>query len=543
MNARLLCWLAAIAPVLAAIGWSALAPPLPEQDAARRALGEMVTVWSFDDVLRTDGGPLHVAARALHLAALQVPGASARSVVWLNVICAMWLASSLATLARRGFSEDVVGRGAALVWMFVIGLFVASPGFGSNWLYGERIGALLAPATLVLGLRWLQGDGRFALRALGALLVAALAPLCHANGVVVFLALLPAMAARCRATVSVRSVAWLGGLLVVGNLSSWFALRTAGAFGAADADLFGRISSAPREMIARILTETGAAWTDLIPTSSLDEHALGLLSWTLPVLLLLPVGRRDDGARLRAGPWWGCLVFGLAVTVVAALRYELAPPVGTHREAVYGAFLLPLGAVGLVAVRFGPGLLPFVAGAFVVLGVADWHAGLEDLRRARARAAQDAARVAVSDGGVRDLLGDPARARELVERGVVPPLERVADERLRRAGEPRPELGRVAVATPARLRGEVYSSLRRPTAAWLAAVVAAPGSPPTIAATCWPEFGAAGREVPWALEFAAPLAEGAAVRAVAWVPAEAAVVAVGPQYRVRGGVLVVDTRP
>ncbi|MGC6488214.1 MAG: hypothetical protein ACON4Z_11255, partial [Planctomycetota bacterium] len=102
---------------------------------------------------------------------------------------------------------------------------------------------------------------------------------------------------------------------------------------------------------------------------------------------------------------------------------------------------------------------------------------------------------------------------------------------------------RVAVATPARLRGEVYSSLRRPTAAWLAAVVAAPGSPPTIAATCWPEFGAAGREVPWALEFAAPLAEGAAVRAVAWVPAEAAVVAVGPQYRVRGGVLVVDTRP
>jgi len=542
VNARFLCWLLAIGPLLAAVGWSAFAPETPEPDAARRALGDMITAWSFGDWLESGDGPLHLAARALHLAALEVPGATAQSVVWLNVLCATWLAAMLATLARRGFSEAVVGRGAGLVWLFVFGLLVSSPGHGSNWLYGERVGAILAPALLVLGLCWLQGEGRFTLRASGAVAVAGLAPLCHANGVVVFVALVPALLARCRVTVSVRSVAWLGALLVAGNLAAWLALRTASAFGAADAHLLSSISSAPREMIARILIETGRVWLDVVPTSTADEHALGLLSWTLPLLLLLPIGRRDDEARLRSGPWWACLVFGLAVTAVAAFRYELTPPVGSNREATYGAFLLPLGVVGLLAVRFGPGLLPFAAGAFVVLGVADWHAGLEDLRRARARAATGAARAAVAAEGLRELYGDVGRLDALVERGVVPRPHSVEDELLVRPGPPRPELGRVVDANPSRIRGEVVSSLRRPTAAWLVALVETPGEAPVRAAACWPDFRG-GRVTPWTLTFAEPPTEGDGVRVVAWVPEEGAAAAVGPRYRVSGGALVVDNRP
>ena len=540
MNARTLYWLVASAPLLAVIGWAAFAPDLPEPASTRQALGEMVTVWTFDEWLRDDGGPLHLAARALHLAALEVPGATARSVLWLNVVCALWLAAALAAVGRRSFSEEVVGRGAALVWLFVFGLLVASPGHGGNWLHAERIGVLLAPALLVTGIGWLQVEGRFPLRAGGVVILAGLAPLCHANGIATALALVPALMARCRVTVSVRAVAWLGALLVVGNLASWFALRTASSFGAVDADLFAHISRAPREMVARILTETGAAWLDLVPTSTLDEHALGLLSWTLPLLLLLPIGRRDEEARLRSVPWWSCLVFGLAVTAVAAVRYELSPPVGTTREAVYGAFLLPLGTVGLFAVRFGAALLPFAAGALVVLGIADWHAGLEDLRRARVRAAVAAARLVAAPDGVRAVYGDPSRLDALVARGIAARPARVEEQRFAAAGAQRPELGRVIRATPRDLRGEVVSSLRGATAAWLVAVVEAPGAAATIAATCWPDYAGAGRVVPWSLELPTPLAAGAQVQVAAWLPEEGAVAAIGPRYRVRGGALVVD---
>ena len=540
MNARFLCWLVAVLPLLAVVGWAALAPDLPEPASTRQALGEMATVWTFDEWLRDGGGPLHLAARALHLAALEVPGATARSVLWLNVVCVLWLASSLATVARRAFSEEVVGRGAALVWLFVFGLLVASPGYGSNWLHAERVGVFLAPALLVTGIGWLQVGGRFPLRAGGVVVIAGLAPLCHANGMATALALIPALMARCRVSVSVRAVAWLGALLVVGNLASWFALRTAPSFGAADADLFAHISRAPREMAARILTETGAAWLDLVPTSTLDEHALGLLSWTLPLLLLLPVGRRDEEALARSGPWWSCLVFGLAVTAVAAVRYELSPPVGTTREAVYGAFLLPLGTIGLLAIRFGAALLPFAAGALVVLGIADWHAGLEDLRRARVRAAVAAARLVAAPSGVRAVYGDPSRLDALVARGVVPLPSRVEAQRFADVGSPRAELGRVTRVSSGELRGEVFSSLRGATAAWLVAVVEAPGATATLAATCWPDYAGAGRVVPWSLELPQPLAAGAQVRVAAWLPEEGAVAAIGPRYRVRGGALVVD---
>jgi hypothetical protein len=236
-------------------------------------------------------------------------------------------------------------------------------------------------------------------------------------------------------------------------------------------------------------------------------------------------------------------VFGLAVTAVAAVRYELVPPVGSTREAVYGAFLAPLGAVGLLAVRFGPGLLPFVAGAFVALGVADWHAGLEDLRRARARAAQADARRAVSEPGPREVYGDPVELAELVRRGVLPAPLRIQRERLLRPAATRAGLGRVEDATRRLISGEVYSSLRQPTAAWLAVVVEVPGAEPAVVATCWPEFAGAGRIVPWKVEFAEPLADGVGVRVVAWVPEEAAAVAIGPRYRVSGDALVVDKRP
>lgn len=542
MIRRLLWWLLALAPLLAAIGWAMFSSVLPEPHASRDALGDMTTVWSFAEWERADGGPVHLLARALHLAALQIPGASIRSVAWLNVLCAVLIASTLFSIARRSFPVATSRFVAGPLLIAVIGLLVSAPGYGCNWIHGERVGAFLAPLMLVVGLSWLQGDGRFALRAVGALFVSGLAPMCHANGIAVFLALVPALLARCRNGGNVAAMAWLGVLLVVGNLSAWYALRTADAFGVVEADLLHRISSEPRAMLGLLFAETGDAWLDLWPATKLDEKALGLFSWLLPLLLLIPVGNRGGAARLQAAPWWGCLWFGLAVTLVAGFRYELQPPVGSVREATYGAFLLPLGAVGLLATRFGEHLLPFAAGALVVLGIQDWHSGLEDLRIARMRSMRDVAEVALDTRGVDRVFGSKEHRETLIANVWAPPAVPIATAAAAEAvtGAARDELGSCEGGTPQLLRGSVRSSLRGATAAWLGVVTKAPDGDPMLVTDHWPGFERAGRNVAWRIELDEAVAEGARVRVVAWVPEERTFAPIGPRFVVRDGALVVD---
>jgi hypothetical protein len=547
MIRRLLWWLLALAPLFAAIGWAMFSAVLPEAHAAREALGDLRSTWSFADWDRADGGPLHVVARLLHLAALHVPGASVRSVVWLNVLCAVLIGSTLFSIARRSFPSAKFASGPLLI--ATIGLLVSSPAHGSNWLHGQRVGAFLAPLLLVVGLSWLQGQGRFVLRATGALLLAGLAPLCHANGIAVFLAMVPALLARCRSGSTISAMAWLGVLLVVGNLAAWYALRTADAFGVVGADLLHRVSSEPREMLGMLFAETGRAWLDVWPATRIDEQAIGLFSWLLPALLMIPVGRRDDAARLQAAPWWGCLWFGLAVTLVAGFRYELQPPVGTMREATYGAFLLPLGAVGLLATRFGASLLPFAAGAFAVLGVQDWHGGLEQLRIARTRAVRAVAEVAIDPQGVTRVFGSEAVQQQLVARGWIPDEAPIDARTAAVAAVPRrPEVGRSTGGRSAggrvdQLRGTVRSSLRGVTPSWLGVVTRQGDGDPQLVAQHWPDFEGVGRDVAWRIPLDPPLTDGVRVRVVAWLPEERAFAAVGPRYVVSGGALTVDNGP
>ena len=536
MNLRFLWWLLATAPLFTAIGWATFSCGLPESLDARAALGEMV--WAPGELGSAAGGPDHVVTRALHLAALEVPGATVRSVIWLNVVCAFLLASTLLTVARRSFPAAADGPGRGLVWVAVIGMLVASPGHGCNWCYGQRVGMFLAPTLLLLGLCWLQGEGRFALRAVAALLVAGVAPLCHTNGLAVVVALVPPLMARCRAGSTVSAMAWLGALLAVGGVATWWALRTAGALGAADVDFLRHVSSAPRELIGRLLTETGHAWMDLLPTTKLDEQAMGLFSWSLPLLLMVPVGRRDAAARLQAAPWWGCLWFGLAVTLLAGFRYELAPPIGTVREVTYGAFLLPVGAIGLLATRFGGGFLPVAAGALLVLGAQDWHIGLEDLRLARMRGVHDMATLFQEDWKPED---SKARAQKLEarSRGSVD-WRKAQPEQLFELEDAGRGLVEIELQ-PRGLRGHVLSSLRNPTAAWLGLVAQVDGGAPELVAEYSPRFERSGRKVWWELEVPESLfgAEAAAarVRIMAFVPEQARVVALGPPYVVKDGSL------
>jgi len=549
MIRRLLWWLLALVPLLAAIGWATFSSALPEAHAARQSLGEMSTVWSFEQWDQADGGPTHLVARALHLAALHVPGASVRSVAWLNVLFAVLIASTLFSIARRSFPVATSRFVAGPLLIATFGLLVSSPAYGCNWLHGERVGVFLAPFLLLLGASWLQGEGRLGLRMVGAMSVAALAPLCHANGIAVFLALVPALMAACRGGTRMASMAWLGVMLVLGNVAAWYALHTSDAFGSVGADLLQKVSDQPREMLGRLLAETGEAWLDVLPSTRLDEQALGLISWLLPALLMIPVGARGAAARAQAAPWWACLWFGLAVTLVAAFRYELAPPVGSMREATYGAFLLPLGAIGLLATRFGAHLLPFAAGALMVLGVQDWHLGLEDLRVARMRTvqAEAEAEVDVDVDGAAKVFGTPAIHQFLIERNWVPkhPPINIRDAATAATApiDAHAEPGSFGAVSPRRLQGTVRSSLRGSTPAWLGVITQAPDGDPMLVADHWPSFEGVGRNVPWQIELDEPVAEGSSVRVVAWLPEERAFTAIGARFVVRDGALVVDNGP
>ncbi|HZN37401.1 MAG TPA: hypothetical protein VFD82_01285, partial [Planctomycetota bacterium] len=174
---RILGWFAALLPALAAAYWASFGARFPEPWLDRRELGEVTPRWDFAGWADLQE-PAHVFARLLHLGALQVPGASMSSVVWVNALLAVVIVSALATLMQRTFAIEGTGRQVNLA---VAGLLVAAPAFGANWLYGERAGALLPPLLLLTAVSWLQGERWFRLRACGAILLAALAPFCHSH--------------------------------------------------------------------------------------------------------------------------------------------------------------------------------------------------------------------------------------------------------------------------------------------------------------------------------------------------------------------------
>ncbi|MFK7739335.1 MAG: hypothetical protein AB8H80_03355, partial [Planctomycetota bacterium] len=175
MMRRVALWLVALLPLCAAIVWATFAAPIPEPLAVRVALGDLAPVWSFADWYRFDGTPSHAFARLLHLAALAVPGATIASVVWVQVVLVWLLGATLFTVVRRSFPDVLslgtqAGHRANALLLAMLGLFVASPAYGANWLHGERVGVFLAPVCFVVAVSLLQRDGRLAWRALLALL-------------------------------------------------------------------------------------------------------------------------------------------------------------------------------------------------------------------------------------------------------------------------------------------------------------------------------------------------------------------------------------
>ncbi|HEX6813773.1 MAG TPA: hypothetical protein VF384_19285 [Planctomycetota bacterium] len=529
--ARLLVWIAALLPVSAAGLWASFAGRWPEPCQERLALGEVTPRWTWTEWSDFVGEPTHFVTRVLHLGALQVPGATIASVTWINALLAVAIAVALAGLLRRCFPLQGCAAPAALA---ITGLLAASPAYGADWLHAERLGLFLPPLLLLWVLAWLHGDHRSTLRALGALCLVALAPFCHTHGVLLTFALLPALAAHARRR-GARIPAWIGACLVVGNVAAVFSLRSAGQL-TAEHSAFGAT-------VLAWLERTGRAWMDLMPSSTYDEWLLGGLSWLLPAFVWW-TGDRSVEARSRAAPWWSCFCFGLLIVVCDGLRYDVEPPAGTWREAMYGAFLLPVGAIGVLAARFGNAVVLFAGGALAVLAVQEWPRGVEDLRRARMRVLEVEARMALPTALQPDAapvavpLRIAADVERLRHRGQVPPPDDAISAAIAvaTAGESS-RFGTATAGDVHHVEGTVRSSLRYDTVQALIVVAGVAGQDPRIVGTGDVEF-ARGRNAAWKVSFRERLLEGDRVRVLGYLPRLRQLTALGPPFVVHGGALL-----
>lgn len=531
---RHLAWPIAMLSVLAAFVWTSFASRLPEPAAARRALGEATMRWDFAALTDFSDEPAHLIARAAHLAVLHVPGSSLWWAASVLAVLAVLLAFTLVGVARRTFAIE--GPAQAFV-LGLAGLLVASPAFAADWLYGERIGLFLVPLLLLWSTWLLAGGGALTWRALLVLVFALAAPLCHTNGLLVFAALLPALLDAAGRAGARHRLGWLLALLICGNLAAVAAMTPAGGVALGDAGLLGRLVAEPAATVQQLLRMTGSAWLDPVPTASWDELVLGALSWALP-LLCWRLGDRSEAARQRAAPWWSCVWFGLSLFVLVAERHGTELPAGTLRELTFGAFLLPVGCLGVLAARFGFGLAPVGAGVLLVLAAQDWHRGIEDLRVARMQ--NDAAEMRLRllpDAGASD-----GELRLLQQRAWAPATEVRFEAGLRAsaAAARAPELGGVLEGTDTSVRGLVRSSLTRDNVLCVVAVsVTAVGD--AVLGTVVPDPANHGRNVPWAITWDTPLAEGTRVRVVGYRLRSGTFVSLAEPLVVTGGKLVPQT--
>jgi hypothetical protein len=487
---------AALLPAATVLVWATFAHAWPEPWLERVRAGEATWSPTWLGCTEFAGEPVHLVMRLLLRATLAMPGASFAAAAWLSAAFAFGTAALVAATLRRSFALAWPSHRIALG---LVGLLVATPAHGVVWLAAERLGSVLVPLVFVAALVRLQGEARLRRRALGALLLACVAPFCHTHGVLVAFALLPALHAAMVRAGSDRSAAWLAAAVLLGNVAAVVSVRSGP----------GIVGELPGlDCCTNFFVRIGASLGDLLPGTNADEVLFGAM--VVAVLLVLPrVGDRSGIARERAAVWWSCAWFGLGVLALDVLRYGAAPANGSWREATYGAFLLPIGVVGLLACRFGVGALRVAAGVAVVLALQDWHRGLEDLRVARARGDRVEAAMALPLANLGadplPLVRDPAFVELARARGWAPQVVEIAT--VTRAPGDVTGMGGVAAGDANSVRGFMRSTLWQADAAVLVVDAAHPYQ---VLGIGWPDFTAAqrSRDVPWVVQFAHPLAEG-----------------------------------
>ena len=526
----------ALAPILAAGVWASLASKLPEPTADRQALGEVSMRFDWSEWNHFEGEPAHVVGRAVNTAMFEVPQVTFQIAALLNALLAAGVVVALAGLLRRTFALGVVGHAMALA---VSGLLVCSPAFGADWLHVERTGLFLAPLLLLTGLLLLHCDGKLWWRSTLTLLFAAIAPFCHANGMFVFLALIPALLDASRRAGS-RAAAWIVVCLVFGNVAAALSLCTVGTIALGGTGLVARLFDAPLATLQQVLAVTGAPWLDVVRLTSVDDMAFGALAWLAP-LVLWRIGDRSDAARRAAAPWWGCIWFGLLIPLWLLERHGAAVAPSTIRELGFGAFLLPVGLVGVVAARFGTIVLPVAAGAAFVLGIQDWHCGLEPLRVAVMRVQATETNVLLPEVHPKER-PDPvlpiaaAEWARLEQAGRVPTmLPPRAPLRIVTESPVVARLGAMLEGDTKEARGVARSSVFGDPVQCVLVIEQKEGQDPVVLGRTRPTWHATERETTWTVVLERAPTEGAIVGAYGWRPRRDQTVALGPKFTMRDG--------
>lgn len=535
---RVLARAAALVPVVAGGAWVALASWLPEPAAERRALGEVTQRFEFAEWNRFVDEPAHALPRLIDLSLLHVSGSSVQLIAIANWLVAAGVAIALASLLRRVF---VLGMPGHLLALATGGLFACSPAFGADWLHGERVGVFLPPLLLLVALALLHGDGRFVWRALGAVSIAALAPFAHGGGMFVGVALMPSLAdAAVRA--GKGRAGWIAAALFAGVGAAVVSMLPAGRVALDANGLFEHAVAAPVATLLWFAEATGSTWLDPLPATNLDEVVLGTASWLAP-LLLWRFGDRSDAARRAAAPMYGCVWFGLLLMAWLAVRNGPDVPPQVRRELAYGAFLLPVGLAGLFAARLAMGFVAVAGGAALLLGLQDWHRGIEPLRLAVAKVQVLEAAVLLPDvhpGSRPDAVLPlaPSTMAVLEQRHWVPlPVESRLQAQAVHDVVQAKNLGSCVGGDTRSLRGTARSSLFGGVVRCVLALVEPPAAPAKFAGRTQPAYAGAGRDVEWRIEFDEALAEGTRVRAIGLRGRAPETFTLGPWYVVRDGKL------
>ena len=586
---RATIWLFAALPALATLLWVSLAGRFPEPYAQRRALGECSSEWDFRSVTVFEAEPANLLQRLANLTLLQLPGMSLAWTALLNAVFAVLLALGLSVLVRR--AVHAVGLGSACVF-FGAALLACSPAFGADWLYGERIGRFAVPLLFVAALVLMSSGGSFAWRALLTLVLVAAAPLFHDRGVIVFLALVPVFLVPGR-------LAWLIALLLVGNVAAISSFFPAGQLCLADEGLFGGVFASPGAATDELLRATGSLWPDLFADRARDGIALGALSWLLPLLWLwrVPSGEPAAAAAEQTGGesggesgdesgdeshdesgdesgdesspetsaaaaadapvldrvWWSCVVFGLLSVAWHYERHgfsflvEHAMSPQARDELLYGGFLLPLGAIGLLASRLGAVVWPMAGSVVMAASLQGWDRGIETLRVARADVERVEATMLMPD-----VLAGPRESRDLPtrdigelllleERGWVPSADIAWIPVIQAAvnADPTPAAGTFDGGRPQEQIGTAHSDLFGSQVSFVLIGVAGDGEPfRAVTCTTLEQATPQAAATPWRAVPVGTVPEGIRVRAVGIDVRSVLGFRLGPTYVVRDGVLV-----
>ncbi|MCY2956017.1 MAG: hypothetical protein NT107_03150 [Planctomycetota bacterium] len=544
---RAAIWLLAALPAATPLAWAFMGSQFPEPWRQRLMLGEMAMQWEFAAWADVSAEHAAILGRLLPLCLLQIPGITCASLAAINALLAILIAGLVAGLLPRTIAR------AGLIAPFALalaGLLVATPALGASWLYGERSTLFLPPLLLLIALRALASNQPFTRSATIAFTCVALAPFTHANGAVVFLALIPALREAAARAESPRRLSCLFALLLIGNVGAALSIAPAGGIALGAHGILGTLIESPLAALSTAMHSIGSTVLDPIPDTDADVLLIGVTACFLVLLLLFKLRRANShGQRQNEAPSWSCVWFGLLIGLWQNERLGAGIDAGTARSLGIGGVLLLVGLLGLLASRMQRRHFAFVLGLVTMLAIGDWATGFETLRLARVIAAHDDAQLrlpALLVGAIDETMltvKSQAQFDRLRLRGIIPnTLDGHLDqlETLAQASAVRGS-GGVGEGTSELLHGGIRGTFLGDTPTVVVAIAAKPGGTFSPLQFAWPEFINNGRTAPWNMPLLPPPVAGTRIRVLAYSGRTGNAYPIGPMLVVRNNRLSMES--